>query len=1598
MTHPHNPDESSSKAELEPSPSSPRRCRRLRRAALGVGLLSILGLAGGAWWAWIYIHESLAPQIARSLSQQIGRPVTIGPLQDVDLSHLEFGPSLLPATAADPDRLSVQSIRVDFNLLDVLTSRALNLDLTLNQVRGYVEQDADQRWVTLEFQPQESKGPLSTNVNTIRIRDGQFTAVPYPETPGAVMPLVVEDVSGRVRLLQDNQDIRFDLEGQIQEQGQIALEGQFLRSLQALKLNVQGQDLQASTIDRLVDLPALSFQSGQVSGNLTLVSQPDQPLELRGTAQVESANFQIPAVPRPFTDVSGLLRLQGRQLGFEQVKLNYGEIPGVIGGSIDFDEGYDLRGRIASVEADAVLQTLDISAPFPVAGLLQSDLQLQGPLAEPLLLGSVVTQRGAQIDRVPFAKVQGQFRLDGTELTFQNLQGTPTVGGQVTGSGRIRLGEEGGLVFDFQGEDLPGDAIAQLYDISPENINFGRVNATAQLFGRPENLQTVLNWRAPNATYPGQGEVAIAGDTIEIQRTTLQVAGGPVNVQATVRNGQYQGRVTGSGVQLRQFSPQLQGTAGGDLIVSGPLENFGLTTLNARGTARFPAGAASFANTLATFNQPLTAEIIWDGRTIQVQQAQSENLQAKGTILVDMEGAEGPGVEQLNLTVDAENYSLAALPVDLPYGVQLGGTADFVGQVSGPPDDVALVGDLQLNRLTANNRLAFEPILTGDFRYQPSQGLNLDVQGQQDQLTLITNANNRPQSFQVQLGEAIARGQSQRPDQIQVDLANFPIAALDLPSLANLGPVQGRLNANLDVDLAQNTAVGEVAIAQPQVGYIQAERFSGNLRYTDGVARLSGGELRLGDSLLLLQGQFQPGPTPIFQASIDLEQTDLQDILTALQVFDLEDLGRGLQPPEFARADALETADVGLASAPLLTQLRRFAEINDLLAQQRAERDAASPLPPLATLSGDLTGSIEVANSAQEGLQVEFDVLGQDWQWDGYELDRAIASGNYEDGVLTLLPLRFEGSDDLLLTFSGQIGGEEQSGQLRAENLPIEALRDFVDVPVELAGDLNATATLGGSLENPQVLGELALQEGFINRTPVQSAQGRFNYADARLNLLSSLTVEGPEPVTLQASIPYRFPFMTVTPDSDRINIALDVENEGLAVLNALNRQVMWESGEGEIQLQVTGSLSNPVAQGIARLENATLRAQALPAPLTDVTGEIRFDRDRIIVDDLRGQFSRGDIVADGTIPLLIPFMSRSGPDSDNPPLVVNLNDAELALKGLYNGNVSGAVQVTGSAFAPNIGGEIVLSNGRIALPEEGEPVAGMPGSGEEGLGAPLQFNDLVLTLGNNVQITKEPILAFVASGALTLNGSLGDIRPQGTIELERGLVNLFTTRFRLANGYPQTAIFTPSQGLNPILDVRLVTSITEVNRAPIAETTPFATSEVQDVPVSTLGGLQTVRIFASVEGPASELFNNLQLSSSPARSETEIVSLLGGGFLDTQGRGDSTLAIANLAGSTLLGNVQDLIGTAIGLSEFRLFPTYTFASNATEPTGLGLGAEAGINLTSDVSASVLLVLTDSTQPARFNLRYRLNEDLLLRGSTDLNEDSSVVLEYETRF
>ena len=253
----------------------------------------------------------------------------------------------------------------------------------------------------------------------------------------------------------------------------------------------------------------------------------------------------------------------------------------------------------------------------------------------------------------------------------------------------------------------------------------------------------------------------------------------------------------------------------------------------------------------------------------------------------------------------------------------------------------------------------------------------------------------------------------------------------------------------------------------------------------------------------------------------------------------------------------------------------------------------------------------------------------------------------------------------------------------------------------------------------------------------------------------------------------------------------------------------------------------------------------------------------------------------------------------------------------------------------------------------------------------------------------------FQVTGGLGINGTLSDIRPSGVIDLEAGVINLFSTKLRLDPTYENTATFTPNNGLDPIVDIQLLASAFETTGSS-APRSAFS-AETTDAPSpGTLNSSRKVSITAKAKGALSELENNLELTSSPQRSETQIVSLLGGNIVDTLSA-DRNVALANVASTALLTNVQQDIIETTGLSEFRIFPASIPKRGSRRASSLGWGLEVGIDVTKKVGVSITRLFA-ANEPTEFSVNYQLNDKVRLRGGSNLDDNTVLSVEYETQF
>lgn len=893
------------------------------------------------------------------------------------------------------------------------------------------------------------------------------------------------------------------------------------------------------------------------------------------------------------------------------------------------------------------------------------------------------------------------------------------------------------------------------------------------------------------------GKFNVAGSINSFEDLTASgnalINAGGGNITASnmlVNNGRYQATVKAAGVELNRLNQGLQGKINSNLQVIGNLKNPSLANINGAGEVQLSQG-------IPGFEQPINAVIAWTGNKLNIQRATAPGLNISGDILANAKADGIPEITQLNLNVQASNYNLQQLPVQIYSAINVAGKVDFNGKITGKLPLPNVVGKIALRNFVIND-IAFEPVLGGNVQSQSGKGLQLNITGKQDQIAVKLNSNNRPESFLIKRGEIFASGQSQG-DILTLNVNQFPLQLLKIPLPVNRylgsGKIAGTFDGNLQINQKTfATASGNIAIKNPEIGRLKGDNLLANFSYNDDNFVINQGEFTKGESSYLVAGRVNNlTKEPQIQGKLNIKQGKVQDVLTALQIYELEDIQRNFEEPNYGKANQLETIAIGLPNQSLSTQLRRFSEIKRLLTLQKQQRREATIFPELADLQGTFNAFVSVETNENKELATQFNIQGQNFSWgpeedpNRYNAKQVIAQGAFENGILRLTPLRIE-STNRLFSFSGSIGGDEQFGNLQVNNFPIEVINNFVNLPIGLTGNLNAKAAIAGSIANPLAKGELTISDGTLNQQGVESAAASFSYINGSLNFASNIMIQNSQPVDIEGSIPYKLPFASVTPESNQIKLDVNVKNEGLAVLNLFTNQATFEQGEGEVKLTVRGTLEKPILEGNATLNNAIFSAQALPEKLTNVTGEIKFNFDKIVVENLQGNFSKGKLVAQGQIPVYDDQFIQI----EN-PLSVTLDKLAVNLKGLYQGGVAGNVMIKGSALNPVISGNVNLDNGLVLLPENDTNTTIVSSKEIERVKAAKQmnnnentrgkFNDLQLTLGKKVKVERPPIISIEATGNLNVNGTFSNPVPVGTLKLKKGGVNLFTTQFNLTRG-----------------------------------------------------------------------------------------------------------------------------------------------------------------------------------------------------------------------
>ena len=712
------------------------------------------------------------------------------------------------------------------------------------------------------------------------------------------------------------------------------------------------------------------------------------------------------------------------------------------------------------------------------------------------------------------------------------------------------------------------------------------------------------------------------------------------------------------------------------------------------------------------------------------------------------------------------------------------------------------------------------------------------------------------------------------------------------------------------------------------------------------------------------------------------------------------------------RAEDLGTLAINTFGGSLDGQLQALVQSRRALEAYALAHPSKGP--ELEHLEGrvDLSGTIE----GPDPTRLNADLLAKAHLWIEGE-DRATAL-QLEPVVATLRGPLSSGSGDLSLL-----------------QVPLSLLALVAPVPPQLSGSIGLRGRYDLSGEAPLLVSDLVLDSSLAGQ-PLQLEQRSLVVERESIRLdLALRGGQSQEVVTVAGTVPF-------DPEAD-LNLKLESHGDALGVLALLaGDSLTVKQGGTDLRILLRGPLKQPQANGFLVVTNGDLTIAE--QELRRINASILFDFDRLLVQRLEAEVGRGGkLRGSGTLGL---FAAQS----DAEPFTLQLNQGQIR-QSIVNFQADGELQVTGALTQPVLSGDLTLSRGTlrpqsgffgrvrrgglqsvVSTGVEGPSALVQPGAEsvsallEEkwdfkeplvlmGPNTPLQgpdqlqrfmpnlpvirFENLRLALGSDLRVLMPPWISFQGGGAVTLNGPLDpSLEARGLIRLNSGRLSLFSTTFRLDQQAANVAVFTPSLGLVPYVDIAMKSRVSDnVSVGDANQTTSsnvFASNGTGSA-YAEGGQLRLVKVTVQATGPANRLVdsNNLLLRSSPPMSRQQLLGLIGGNSLSGLA-GSGGAALATVVGQSLLSPVLGTLTDAMGQRlQVAIFPTYVTPDVKSDkertsgrvPPTFTLVTEFGVDLTDRFDLSVLAAPNTTDVPPQATVSYRLTPNTTVSGAVDAN-------------
>ncbi|HEV2287901.1 MAG TPA: translocation/assembly module TamB domain-containing protein [Candidatus Acidoferrales bacterium] len=408
--------------------------------------------------------------------------------------------------------------------------------------------------------------------------------------------------------------------------------------------------------------------------------------------------------------------------------------------------------------------------------------------------------------------------------------------------------------------------------------------------------------------------------------------------------------------------------------------------------------------------------------------------------------------------------------------------------------------------------------------------------------------------------------------------------------------------------------------------------------------------------------------------------------------------------------------------------------------------------------------------------------------------------------------------------------------------------------------------------------------------------------------------------------------------------------------------------GVTQLNASITGTLTNPQIVGQARVENASAHYGDFPAGLSALNGNIVFDRNRLIFENMTAQAGGGDLKISGSV------------GYGESPMHYEVDATARSVRIRYPEGMSwlldGGVQFSGTTRAALLSGNVTVQ--RVVF-GQGVDLTSMlvVAQNSSSLTGPaitsaylrnLQF-DVGATAGAGMRIDWAGA-RFTAEGSVRVRGTWEHPIVLGNVHLLSGEMAFHGNSYRLTRG---DVNFTNPFRFDPVLNIEAATDIN-----------PY-------------------EITLDFTGPASRM--QLSYRSDPPLPGTDIISLLALGspgeqtaFMNASSSQTQNFGATALLSEAISSQLGGPIEKLFGVTNFRVDP---FLASSLATSGVEQSTAARVTIQKQVTRDLSVTYStnaNSNQQQVIEVDYAVSRNISIVALRDINGIFGINVKFTSHF